>query len=239
MKKLKQILILSVSMGLVACSPRYYSPNTHNVALISEQGETNLTLSGNNDQFEFQGAYGITKNIAIQGNVGMYIPADLDNGDGGSGKFFEVGGGYYNALTENIVFETYGLLGLGSMENHFPSSQNTSPLTMGDISANILRVGIQPNLGYKTKYFSIAISTRLVNLFYNNIKGDLIYGNISQPDYLKDNASQILLEPAITFRTGFERLKFQLQYGLSANLTNSEFDQDRQHLTIGLNFNFK
>ena len=239
MKNLNKLLFLVIGLGLASCSPKFYTPNTQNVPLISEKGETNLTLSGNGNQVEFQGAYGIGKNIAIQANGGLFIPKDIDNGDGGSGKFVEFGAGYFTPVSENWVFETYGIVGFGSFENHLPSTKSGNPQTTGDISASILRIGIQPNFGYKSKYFSAAVSSRIVNLSYSNIKGDLIYANENQPKYLKDNSSNFLIEPALTLRGGVEKIKLQVQYGYSLNLTNSDFKQDKPFLTIGLNFNFK
>ncbi len=238
MKYFKTTLILT-SIFLAGCSPKFYTPNTQNVPLISEQGETNLTLSGNGNQVEFQGAYGLTNGFAIMANGGLFIPADINNGDGGSGKFVELGGGYFKPINDNFVFETYGIVGFGSMENHFPSTVSANPQTSGKISANIMRYGIQPNFGYKSKYFTAAISTRIVSLNYNSINGDLIYDQTDQNAYLKSNDANFLLEPAITIKGGFEKLKLQLQYGYSVNLTNSNFKQDNAYLTLGLNFNFK
>lgn len=229
MRNIKQMLIVAIGVGLIACSPKYYSPNTQNVPLISEKGQTNLTLSGNGNQVEFQGAVGITDNFALQGNGGLFIPADLDNGNGGSGKFIELGAGYFNPVTENWVFETYGLVGIGGFENHFGAT---------DLSANILRIGIQPNFGFKSTYFSAAVSSRIVNLSYSNIEGDLLFDAINQTQYLKDNASNLLIEPALTIRAGLKKVKLQIQYGYSLNLTNSDFKQDKPFLTAGLNFSF-
>lgn len=232
-------LILFVGLfGFASCNPKFYTPNTHNVPLISEKGETNLTLAGNGNQIEFQGAYGIATNIALVANGGLFIPANLDNGNGGSGKFIEFGGGYFKSISEHLIFETYGIFGFGSFENHLPSTRNDYPQTNGDISANILRIGIQPNFGYKSKYFSAAVSSRIVNLSYYKIKGDLIFQDIYQTNYLKKNSSNFLVEPALTIRGGFEKLKLQLQYGYSLNLSNSDFRQDNSFLTVGLNFNF-
>lgn len=224
---------------LTSCNPKYYTANTQNVPLISHKGETNLTLAGNGNQVEAQGAYGITKNIAIQANGGLFIPGDLDNGNGGSGRFLEVGGGYYQPLDNNLVFEIYGLFGMGSVENHLPSTIADYPSTTGDISASILRYGIQPNFGYKSKYFTVAVSSRIVNMNYSNIKGDLIFDNQNQVAYLESNKSNFLIEPAITIRGGLDKIKLQLQYGYSLNLSNSSFKQDKTMFTIGLNFNFK
>ena len=232
-------MIIVIGAGFTSCSPKFYTPNTQNVPLISEKGEINLTLSGNGNQVEFQGAYGIINNFAIKANGGLFIPSDLDNGNGGSGKFFEIGGGYFTPLKNNLVFEAYGILGFGSFENHLPSTTNNNPQTVGDISANVFRVGLQPSFGYKTEHFSVALSSRIVNLSYSNVEGDLIFENVNQPNYLKNNSSNFLIEPALTVRGGFEKIKLQLQYGYSLNLSNSNFRQDHSYLTLGLNFNFK
>ncbi|MFT3753239.1 MAG: hypothetical protein QM800_10320 [Paludibacter sp.] len=235
-------LMITIALGCIlsyGCSPIYYSPNTLNVPLISEKGETNLTLAGNGNQVEFQGAYGIANGFAMQANGGLFIPADLSNGNGGSGKFIELGGGYFHLIREHFVFETYGILGLGSMENHLPSTTAQYTQTRGNISASVFRYGIQPNFGFKSKYFAAAISSRIVSLNYSNIQGDLIFDGINQTDYLTNNRTNFLLEPAITIKGGFEKIKLQIQYGYSINLSNKDFKQDNSFLTLGLNFTFK
>lgn len=239
MKNLRISLLAVVGFALASCNPKYYTPNTQNVPLMSQKGETNLTLTGNGNQVEFQGAYAATQDIAVIANGGLFIPADLDNGNGGSGKFVELGAGYFKPVAQNWVFETYGILGFGSVENHLPSTKDANPQTSGDISANIVRIGIQPNFGYKSKHFSAAISSRLVNLSYSNIKGDLIYEGEQQTAYLDKNSSNFLLEPALTIRGGLERIKLQMQLGYSLNLSNNDFRQDDSFLTLGLNFRLK
>lgn len=239
MKSIKLLTFASIALGLASCSPKYYSPNTQNVPLITEQGETNLTLAAGGNQVEFQGAYGIGKNIAIKTNAGLFIPKNLDNGNGGSGNFLELGFGYFKPIEKNWVFETYGLCGFGNMENHLPSTKADFPNTKGDISANVIRFGIQPNFGYKSKNFSAAFSSRFVNLMYSNIKGDLMFENMSQVDYLKNNSSNFLIEPAFTIRAGFDQFKLQAQVGYSLNLSNSNFRQDQMFVTVGINFNFR
>ena len=74
---------------------------------------------------------------------------------------------------------------------------------------------------------------------YSKVAGNLIYDGQSQLVYLKDNSSNFLVEPALTLRGGFDKVKLQLQYGYSLNLSKSDFRQDRTFLTIGLNFTFK
>ncbi len=233
------LIFFVAGVTLTGCSPIFYAPNTQNVPLLSEKGEANLTLCGNGNQVEFQGAYGITRNISFKANGGLFIPANLDNGNGGSGKFIEIGGGYFKPIFKKWVFEIYGIAGMGNFENHLPSTTLTYPQTRGNISANIFRVGLQPNFGYKSKFFSAAMSTRIVNVSYSNISGDLIFEDLSQPNFLKENSSNFIVEPALTLKGGIEKLKLQLQYGYSINISNSNFRQDKSFLTLGLNFSFK
>lgn len=237
--KLTTLSIAAACLFLAGCNPNYYIPNTQNVPLLSSKGQTNLTVSGNGNQVEFQGAYAAGNHFGLQLNGGLMRPKDLDNGDGGSGKFIEGGLGYFKALENNFVFETYGLIGGGSVENHFPSTTSGDPLNSGKISASLMRYGIQPVIGYQSKYFSAAASARVVNLMYSNISGDLIYGGIAQANYLEDNKSNFLIEPALTLRGGIEKVKLQVQFVKSLNLSNSDFNQDKEMLTVGLNFNFK
>jgi hypothetical protein len=238
---MKNQLVISFVSGLLflsACSPQYYSSNTQNVPLISQKGETNLTFGGNDNQLEFQGAYGVTNGFAIQASGGFFIPKNLDNGDGGSGRFFELGGGYFKPLPNNFVFETYGLFGMGHMENHFPSTVEDNPQSDGKIAADLFRYGVQPGIGYKTKYFTGAFSSRIVHLQFYNINGNLIYNNENQVNYLSGHASNFLIEPAITLKGGIEKIKLQIQVGRSFNLSSENFKQGKGFMTVGLNFNF-
>ncbi len=231
-------LISATTFGLISCSPKFYTPNTQNVPLISAHGETVVSLSGNSDQIELQGAYGVSNKLAIQANGGLFIPSDLENGNGGSGKFLEIGGGYFSSLQEQFVFETYALLGAGTFENHLPSTRMENPQSTGEITASLIRIGVQPAIGYKSTNFSAAVSTRMVNVTYNNIEGDLIFESIDQVNFLQNNSSNFLLEPALTLRGGVSKFKLQFQYGLSINLSNSDFRQDHSNISFGLNFTF-
>ncbi|HLU95089.1 MAG TPA: hypothetical protein VKZ54_13235 [Membranihabitans sp.] len=207
--------------------------------LLTMAGETNATLAGNADQVEFQMAHAFSENFAVLADGGLFIPKDQETGEGGSGKFLELGGGYLHPLSGKWVLEAYGLAGFGSFENHFPeASPGPGSPTVGDISASIFRWGVQPNFGFKSRYFSAALSTRLVNVIYHNVEGDLIFNQVDQVDFLTENNSYWLAEPALTIRGGFEKIKLQAQLGLSYNITDPEFSQESSFITVGLNFNF-
>ena len=228
------LLILALS----SCSPKYYIPNTQNVPLISEKGETNINLSGNDHQVSLHGAFGLTDALAIEVSGGLVIPKEADNGNRGSGNFAELGLGYFKPFGDFWVFEVYGIGGFGTMNNRFPSTVEEFPNTKGDISANMLRLGFQPNFGFKTTYFTAAISSRFMNVSYHKVRGDLMFSEESQIDYLNRNSSNYLIEPALTIRAGLEKVKLQVQCGYSFNLSNESFRQDHLYLTFGLNVHF-
>jgi len=230
------IPVAVLALLAISCSPHYYIPNTQNVPLIKAQGQTNITVAGNGNQFELQGAYGITDHLAIQANGGFVFPKNEDNGNGGSGKLIEGGIGYYTNISPVLLFDVYALVGVGTMENHFPSTLAANPSTTGKIEANLARFGLQPALSYHSKYFSVTGSARIGSLNYSNIKGSLIFDGADQVAYLTDNKSGVLIEPALTLRGGVEKIKFQVQLMKSLNVSNKDFKQDDTLLSIGLNF---
>lgn len=227
-------MIALTMLVIVGCSPKYYVPNTHNVPLLEEKGQITLAVHGNVNQFEVQTAYGLSSNISLMVNAGFFFPADDDDGNGGSGRLGEVGLGYFTKIGEYVVFETYGLLGFGSVENNFPSSLISNPSTTGKINANIFRAGIQPNIGFTSEYFSAAVSARFISLNYSNIKGSLIFDGIDQFAYLENHKSSFLVEPALTVRAGLENIKLQAQLSGSWNLSHNNFPQENALLSLGL-----
>lgn len=223
----------------VACSPKYYVPNTQHVPLISARGQATLNLAGNGNQVELQGAYGVTDAVAVQVNGGLVVPGDEDNGNGGSGKLIEAGVGYFRNVGPSVLFDVYALAGVGTLENHFPGTVVAHPGTTGEISATLRRVGIQPAISYHRNNWSISASGRLARLSYHNVEGSLIFDGVDQVNYLKTQPAQHLFEPAVTVRAGTGRLQLQLQLARSVNLTDSDFTQDDSLATLGIVLRFK
>lgn len=239
---MKTIIILFVCILVTGCGPVFYIPNTQNVPVMKSKDQFNLSLGLNTsesaDGFEIQSAFGLTDKIALQFN-GVWNNYD-DEYVKASGNLIEFGAGYYKNLGTDFIFETYGLIGFGGMkykeENVYDSFYNSNS-NYGNISASILRVGLQPSISYASKYFTASLSSRIASLNYSNISGnyqssdeEFYFGT----DYLKANNSHWLFEPAFTIQGGFENLKIQLQYVYSYNLTNSDFSQDHELLSIAL-----
>lgn len=234
MKIFKIVAVLS-AFTLFACQPKYYIPNTQQVTMFSEEGDANLSLNFDGNQFELQAGYAFTDQFAAQANFSRFAPRDMDNGDGGSGWLLEGGPGFYKPFGDDLVFETYAIVGLGAVENHFPSRADS--LNFPEIEATALRFSLQPSIAKVYDRFSIGVSSRISSLNYANIKGDLIFDGVDQVEFLTENKSNLLIEPAVTARFGTEKVRAQAQYGFSFNASNTEFLQNRQYLTIGLNIN--
>ena len=124
------------------------------------------------------------------------------------------------------MWDTYGLLGFGSVKNTFAPR---------DVRSNFVRYGVQPSAGYQSKYFDAAVAARFVGLGYFNTSGS----DPAEVQYLKDSGTQFLFEPALTLRGGYDFLKVQFQLGYSYNLTNSNFKQDEEIFSFGVVYTFR
>ncbi len=234
--------MITALVGLLwwaSCSPVYYIPNTQNVPMLHSAGELNLTVAGNASQGELQGAFAPMEHLGILLNAAAYLPKDADNGNGGSGILGELGLGYYGPIGTHFIFESYGLIGAGRVENHLPSTLVDFPNTSGAMRATALRFGVQPSIALRTKYFQAGISSRIISLNYTGLQGNLNYLGEDQFAYLRANRAAMLLEPAITLRGGLEYLKLQLQYQLSFNFSNADFHQQKSLLSLGLNLDIE
>ena len=216
---------LFVVVLISGCSPIYYAPNTLNVPMIRAKGEGVLGgYIGDPSSVNIQGAYSPKQNWAVMAD-GVWGSEDSSN-QGGSGHLITGGAGYYRPLNNHFMFDTYGILGLGSVENH---------LSQGDVSSGFVRYAIQPSAGFQSKYFEANVASRLVALRYFHTNGS----NAAEVTYLKGVGTQFLLEPALTVRAGYDAIKAQFQYGYSYNLTDSNFKMDEGIVSFGLIFRFK
>lgn len=237
-KKLYLAACLLCLIGAGGCSPKYYIPNTQNLPLIQEAKQINLTFAANGNQTEFQGAYGLDKQFALQANIARFSSQNEENGNGGAGNMIEAGPGYYRKLNRYFLAEAYGLLALGKMENHFPDTRDSLPATEGKISANITKWTLQPSISFVHKHCSISLSNRFSLLNYSRIDGSLYFEGVNEIQYLNQQKNHFLLEPAITARVGINKVKLQIQWMKSLNVNHRDFKQDDGMVSFGIYFNF-
>ncbi len=228
------ILCLGASLAIYSCTPTFYMPDTQNVPLLTAKKQTNITGAGNGDMINLQVAHAVGDNFGVMLN-GLLVPDKIDeNGNGGKGSFIELGAGYFKPVSDNFRFELYGLAGFGGMRNVNTSSVSTNPGTTGVFESNITRIGVQPAIGYVSKYFSAAVSSRIASLNYMNPKGSLVWEGEEQVAKRSEKSNYILLEPALTLRAGLPKVKLQYQLIGSMNLTEKNFPQQTTSSSLGL-----
>jgi hypothetical protein len=234
---MKRLVRAGLAAGLMlaagGCAPVYYVPNTHNVPMLEERGDATFALNLASFGAEFQGAYAITNHVGVMLNAASMRQKDDNDGDGGSGSLAELGLGYYRKLGSNVSWENYLLLGGGTVENHFPSTKAAAPATTGNLEAKFTRFGVQPSLSVHSRIVDSAVSLRLSGVNYSDVSGGLIYQGQDQVAYLNSLGTQFMIEPALTFRLGFNPIKLQLQLGWSKNVTTSGFRQREGYVAIG------
>lgn len=237
------VFALTVATSLMAlggCARKYYASNSQNVPLFTGKGQAAVSAGVNPElhRAEARGAFAVSDRVAVQGNAALYFPPDEDNGNGGKGGLFEGGAGVFVPLAPNLVYETWGLLAYGGVENRFPGTVDDNPGTNGRLNASLLRAALQPGIGYKTSYFEAAASARLAMLNYFNIRGNLVTNEGDQQAYLRDHGQQFLVEPAITLRAGLPQVKAEAQLGFSVNVGDRGFPQDDNWASLGLVYFF-
>jgi hypothetical protein len=216
------------------CAPKYYAPNTHNVPLLTRAGDYSGVFAFGDGRGELQGAYAFTERFAAMLNGAAFDEPDDAQGDGGEGGILEIGAGYLAPLGDRLHVGVFGLLGGGSVENHFPSTVPSNPGTTGVVEADLSRFGVQPAVGFRSRPLEVVVSARILGLRYSDVRGSLVFGGEDQVQLLRSQPRHTLLEPALTVRAGGESWKLQLQLGWSFNTTQSSFRQDEGHLTLGV-----
>lgn len=240
-------LLLSIATipVIVACSPVFYSPSSQHIPLLTEENEFSASASyitaESTESMAVKAAYAVSPSWALIAGGGSHFRGETSpTTSSGGGGYVEAGGGYFTKISQKFVYETYGLLGFGSMDNRFPQSMANYPNTNGRIKANVLSLAVQPSIGFKSRYFEAALSARTSQINYRNIRENLITQNAdqqspsSQQEYLLAHRNNVLLEPAISLRGGLEFLKLELQTGVSVNFSHPNFPQDASWASLGL-----
>ena len=237
-KNAGHVFILSVIIILnTSCVHYYYAPSSNNVPLFKEKGEARIqaqytSTAGQGDDaadgFEIQTAYAVSNHTALQLNFFHAAENDQDYGSG-SGNYIEAACGYFNPFGKNKwVFETYAGLGTGSVTNIF---KNTINYTTEQAKTSVTKFFVQPSVGFTTKYFDAALSSKfsLVNLGLNN---STLSEENNQADYaytesLRNGKSYFFWEPGLMIRGGFEHVKVVIQ------LTETILSDDTQPISSG------
>ncbi len=223
---LKLFFVFNTFIFLSSCVSSSLLPQTQNVPLFTKEKELQISTQITGRSAELQLAYSAKPHLAF-----------MANGLAGNLQMVELGAGYYTKLSEKFIFESYAGIGEGSVnvKNTFYHIKPLFFSTTKEERCNINIFGtkffIQPNIGYKYEE-NLQLSLSLKGSFwyfpkyyyYNELWRPDIHGEM---EYIKTDSVNLkntqcyTLEPAITFKTGGERLKFMTQLGFLAAI-NSE-----------------
>lgn len=246
----KSNLICYFSVGLTilnaillsSCTHYYYVANVQNVPLLKEKNEFRISGSvGSGDEstsIEVQTAYAITDKIGIMADYMSAKGGNVANHNYGSGTYLEGAVGYFKPIGRFGVFETYAGLGHSNQRHEYLSYYSNQSIGSSELSS--MKFYIQPSFGFTSKFFDIAVSTRLSALTFN-IKTNNVPGDNDLFNELNGLSTQIhpYIEPAITIRAGWQYTKVQVQAEYSKNLTPEDISVgEHGHISIGLYFSF-
>lgn len=214
------IFTIGVLFFCFGCKTPVYYPNTVNTPHFENEKEAEVVLVGSLNGIEVLGAYALKDDLAIisnfnghesanQGDVDLtYLPFEDDYiGEYRSHYFGDIG------LAKWYDFDDKGTIGC-SVGYGFGNTRFNYRNNFNDV--NIQRLYIQPYYGvlYKNLEFYIASRMTYVDVGYSNV----------------------FIEPTLTLKAGFNKLKVFAQLGFS-NQHGNRFDH--KHIpTQGVMFSF-
>lgn len=235
MKTLIKISALTIGAAIISsCSTTMYTTNAVNVPLLKEKGELKVNVTQN----DLQAAVAVTDKIGIMVN-GFYKNYNGDNNYKHNGAMGELGIGYLiNSESNNLVLETYVGAGIGKIHKQEQLTDLANNTYMANFDVNAAKGFVQSNLGYRTKYFDVALTPKFSFVKYVNFTSNNYSQNKLEEDYLeKDRLTSplyVFAEPVVTVRAGFKFIKLQAQYGLTLNLGASNIRHSPDFASLGI-----
>lgn len=252
MKCLVSIVVCSLCYSCFGQVHTYNFASTNQTPLFLDAKELHLGYhsvhSKNNYSYDLQGSFSVSNNLAVLTNYSVLNSRieklDIENYNLLSGKYVEVGFGYYKKVTNRLVFEVFGAYGHGSQQhvygnaivdfdNYILPSESGEKYGTSSLKTNYFM--IQPNFGYTSRYFDIAFSFKVSELSYYDVQNDIqrSYKEHTKLENLKD-ARALIMNPAITIRGGIDLVKLQLQFGKLSQQYGDFIQQDANYFSLGV-----
>lgn len=191
-------VVLFVLLTNYACVPAYI-PNVIATPLLSEKDEIVVSANYGFSGFDPQVAYAVTDQIGIVVNGSFRNSGDDFSTDFYKHAFGEIGAGYFSSIGKYGRFEVYGGAGGGLINAEFDNN-----LFVSYADVRYARWFMQPTIGMVTDVVEFGFSPRLVLVTMIQDQNRLV---------------EPFLEPAITFKLGYQYVKFVTQFGISFPLT--------------------
>lgn len=231
----KSCIVLLIIYCCCACSPTYYIPTSHIVPELEK--EKDLIASGSYyfasspELIEgFTDTNGGEVNVAYSPKNKFGVLAGYSNVstlEGSKLNMFKLGAGYYNRINPEFSYKTYFITEFGKLLWLESADSDTV-----NLSTNLNTMTLQPSISLNKRIIDLSFSVNFKRLSYDRIES--FDDNFEAASYLRNNSLQYLLEPALSLKSGSDKLKFKFQYGRSFNLTNPDFRQHRSYITLGV-----
>lgn len=197
----KFLLVINVIFILffASCAPPVYLPNSINAPLLKGKGDAGVGYNKPLGGHDIQISHASSENVGLMLN-GTYLSESWSD-NYRRHKFIEMGMGFFHQ-DGGFIQEIYACGGWGS--------NSLKEIVLFDsedarVSADYIRLFIQPNLGICKEGFEGGFGFRVCYINFYNIN----YSNI---DFQR---TKILLEPVVFIKLGPPVFKFQMQLGNS------------------------
>lgn len=212
---------------LSSCTMEYYMPNQHNVPLFRERGEVRVVAAKANagmiteptqlpravfntvvnptPEHDLQVAVAVTDHIGVMANTAWFKMEG--NSLQAHGRILELGAGYFHKLGGHGVVEGYAGIGTLRSRHDYGSGRYAE--------ARFVRPFLQPIIGYASRNFDMALSTRLASLHCNTRDTNNPFDPYDGQRVIPIGDSRLMIEPTALFRFGSRSLKLQFQFGYS------------------------
>jgi hypothetical protein len=218
---------------LSSCATTMYTTNAVNAPLLKEKGEVKINITQN----DLQAAIAVSDNIGIMAN-GYYKNYEGSNNYQHGGGMGELGIGYLLNSESHLVMETYVGGGLGKIHKQEQFNNTANDTYMASFDVNAMKGFVQTNLGYRSKYFDVALTPKFSFVKYSNFSQTNYSNEQLKKDYLDNNRLTdplfVFAEPAITVRGGYKFIKLQAQYGLTLNVGGQSIRKTPDFGSLGL-----
>jgi hypothetical protein len=235
---------LLINILLSACGTAYYVPSGKNVPLFREAGETRYAARAAAGFWHVGGDFQAAKAFDDK-HAGLISLSTYSMNNQGGGSNIDVGYGKYKSLNKVVVFELYGGAGFGTLRNYHNSPNDTLtfplPISVDNRSqSRVSHLGLwaQPQLGFTTRLFDLALigGVRYMSLISVTEKGPLWPEQQQDLFNMRANKGNLLWEPGLVVRFGWDYVKAEMQYTFSYNLNNPSMNMEPLRISLGFSF---
>lgn len=203
----------------------YYVYQPHNVPQLRDSNEVALDVSFTTNYelvylwpfyfddnqtlgFNINAAYSPIKHLGVMGSYNLYSYNGIRANNG------ELAVGFYQPYSQNMIFDVYGGCRVTNQMHNFSDS--------GSVKLFMTNTFVQPSIGFSYAPVDLAFAMRLGYAQYHSINNHVGIAKESKAvQWLCDNPRHFMLEPSLTFRAGYKRIKGQLQFAYSIPLSTT------------------